>query len=91
MLLDHEGYLPTYAYISNGKKHDVKVARMISLAPGSIIAMDRGYNDYKLFAFWTANGIYFVTRLKDNADYIVVAENDVPQNRNINENTATFR
>jgi len=83
MLLDHEGYLPAYAYISNGKKHDVKVARMISLAPGSIIAMDRGYNDYKLFAFWTANGIYFVTRLKDNADYIVVAENDVPQNRNI--------
>jgi hypothetical protein len=83
LLLDHEGYLPTYAYISNGKKHDVKVARMISLAPGSIITMDRGYNDYKLFAFWTANGIYFVTRLKDNADYIVVAENDVPQNRNI--------
>ena len=29
--------------------------------------MDRGYNDYKLFAFWTANGIYFVTRLKSNA------------------------
>ena len=83
LLLDHEGYLPTYAYISDGKKHDVKVARMISLAPGSIIAMDRGYNDYKLFAFWTANSIYFVTRLKDNADYIVVAENDIPQNRNI--------
>jgi hypothetical protein len=43
LLLDHEGYLPTYAYISNGKKHDVKVARMISLAPGSIITMDRGF------------------------------------------------
>jgi len=83
LLLDHEGYLPSYAYISNGKKHDVKVARMISLVPGSIITMDRGYNDYKLFAFWCANGIYFVTRLKDNADYIVVAENSVPQNRNI--------
>ena len=81
LLLDHEGYLPSYAYISNGKKHDVRVARMISLAPGSIITMDRGYNDYKLFSFWTANGIYFVTRLKDNADYIVVAENDVPKPR----------
>ena len=23
LLLDHDGYLPTYAYISNGKKHDV--------------------------------------------------------------------
>ena len=83
LLLDHEGYLPSYAHISNGKKADVKVARMISLAPGSIITMDRGYNDYKLFAFWTANGIYFVTRLKDNADYIVVSENKIPENRNI--------
>lgn len=26
-LLDHDGYLPVYVYISNGKKHDVTVAR----------------------------------------------------------------
>jgi hypothetical protein len=45
--------------------------------------MDRGYNDYSLFAHWTENQIYFVTRLKDNADYTVVEEHAVPQNRNI--------
>jgi hypothetical protein len=83
LLLDHDGYLPTYAYISNGKKHDVTIARKIPLAPGSIIAMDRGYNDYKLFAYWTANGIYFVTRLKDNADYEAIKILDPPKNRNI--------
>jgi hypothetical protein len=83
LLLDHDGYLPTYALISNGSRHDVTYARKISLAPGSIVAMDRGYNDYKLFANWTENGIYFVTRLKDNADYIVIAEQTVPKNRNI--------
>ena len=64
LLLDHDGYLPTYAYISNGKKHDVTVARKVPLAPGSIVAMDRGYNDYALFGNWTDNGIFFVTRLK---------------------------
>jgi hypothetical protein len=83
LLLDHDGYLPTFAYISNGKKHDVTVARKVPLSPFSIVAMDRGYNDYSLFAYWTENDIYFVTRLKDNADYIVVEENSVPQNRNI--------
>jgi hypothetical protein len=83
LLLDHDGYLPTYAYISNGKKHDVTVARKVPLAPGSIVAMDRGYNDYKLFASWTENGIFFVTRLKENADYEVVEERIVPGNRNI--------
>jgi hypothetical protein len=83
LLLDHDGYLPTFAYISNGKKHDVTVARKVPLAPGSIVAMDRGYNDYKLFALWTSNGIYFVTRLKDNADYTVIEKRMVPKNRNI--------
>ena len=83
LLLDHDGYLPTYAYISNGKKQDVTVARKVSLAPGSIVAMDRGYNDYKLFSHWTENQIYFVTRLKENADYIVFAERQIPENRNI--------
>jgi IS4 transposase len=81
--LDHDGYLPTYAYISNGKRPDVSVARKVLFAPGSIVIMDRGYNDYKLFARWTENQIYFVTRLKDNADYIVIAEKELPQNRNV--------
>ncbi len=72
LLLDHDGYLPTYAYISNGKKHDVTIARQIPLSPYSIVAMDRGYNDYQLFAYWTENQIFFVTRLKDNADYTVI-------------------
>lgn len=83
LLLDHDGYLSTYAYISNGKRHDVTMARGVPLAPGSIVAMDRGYNDYKLFAYWTANGIFFVTRLKENADYMVVEDRILPRNRNI--------
>jgi IS4 transposase len=83
LLLDHNGYLPTYASISNGKRHDVTVARTVPLAPGSLVAMDRGYNDYRLFAHWSANGIFFVTRLKDNADYMVVEERALPTHRHI--------
>jgi len=83
LLLDHDGYLPTYVYLSNGKKHDVTIARKVPLSPYSIVAMDRGYNDYSLFAYWTENHIYFVTRLKDNADYTVIEEHAVPHNRNI--------
>jgi hypothetical protein len=83
LLLDHDGYLPTYASISNGNRHDVTVARTVPLAPGSIVTMDRGYNDYHLFASWTSNGIFFVTRLKENADYMLVEERAIPKNRNI--------
>ena len=83
LLLDHDGYLPSYAYISNGKKHDSTYARKFPLAAGSIITMDRGYTDYKLYSFWTAKDIYFVTRLKANASYEVLEEREIPQNRNI--------
>jgi len=44
---------------------------------------DRGYNDYKLFAHWTENGIFFVTRMKENADNTVIKDNVLPKNRNV--------
>lgn len=45
--------------------------------------MDRGYNDYKLFGSWTDNGIFFVTRMKENADFVVVQERITPRNLNV--------
>jgi len=83
LLLDHDGYFPTYAYISNGKKHDVTIARKVPLPPGSIVTMDRGYNDYKLFGSWTKEGVFFVTRMKENAEYTVVEENTIPITGNV--------
>ena len=59
------------------------MADAFPLNPGSIVAMDRGYNDYALFGKWTDQKIYFVTRLKDNAAYEVVEEGPVPANRDI--------
>jgi IS4 transposase len=51
--------------------------------PGSIVAMDRAYNNYKLFGDWTDRGVYFVTRMKDNALFEVIEERPLPQRRNI--------
>jgi len=84
VLLDHDDYMPSYVYISSAKRHDRTVARGFSpLNRGSIVAFDRAYNDYKLFGQWTENGVFFVTRLKDNAVYEVVEEGDIPKNRSI--------
>ena len=57
--------------------------RSLCFPKGSIVACDRGYTDYALFARWTKEGVYFVTRQKGNADYTVVGEKAVPENRNI--------
>jgi len=83
LLLDHDGYLPCFAIITEGNVSDVKVAHQFHFDPGTIVVDDRGYNDYALFGKWTFQDVYFVTRMKENALYEVVGEKDVPQNRNI--------
>ncbi len=83
LVLDHDGYLPCFGLVTDGKVSDIKAAWQIAFAPGTIVVDDRGYNDYRLFADWTESGVFFVTRMKDNAQYEVVEERDPPQNRNI--------
>ena len=83
VLLDHDDYMPSYVLLTEARRHDRMGARLLRLNSGSIVAMDRAYNDYQLFADWTAAGIFFVTRLKDNADYEVIEERRVPKNSSI--------
>jgi hypothetical protein len=83
LLLDHEGYLPVFASITEGNVHEVNIAHTLTFPKGSILAIDRGYVDYKQFARWTEAGIFFVTRQKDNAGYRIIEKREVPENRNI--------
>ena len=72
LLLDHDGYLPCFGLITEGKMHDVKVAKTLAFEPGTVLVEDRGYNDFELFARWTEQGVYFVTRMKEDTRYEVV-------------------
>lgn len=83
LLLDHDGYLPEFAVITDGKTTDVKTAYHVNLPRGSIVAVDRGYCDYELFHKWTQEGVFFVTRLKDNAAFRIIEERPVPQHSNV--------
>ena len=83
LVLDHDGYLPCFGLITEGSVHDVKVAQQIHFAPGTIVVDDRAYNDYRLFAKWTDAGVFFVTRMKDNAQFEVIEQREPPQNRGI--------
>ena len=79
LLLDHDGHLPVFAHVTDGKTGDVRVAQTLEFPKGSIIALDRGYVDYHLFTRWTRQGVYFVTRLKRNADIQIVERHPVPE------------
>jgi hypothetical protein len=83
LLLDHDGYLPSFAVVTEGKTSEIKVARTLRFAPGTILALDRGYVDYEWFRELTQQEVYFVTRMKENAVYEVKEEVQTPQNSNV--------
>jgi hypothetical protein len=83
LLLDHDGYLPVYAHLSEGNVHELTVAKSLNFPKGSVVVMDRAYVDYRQFARWTKAGIFFVTRLKENANYWDFEDWPVPKNSNV--------
>jgi len=76
--LDHAGYLPTMVVITDGKQHDLVVARQQRFEAGTIVVMDRGYTDYAWLAALDERGVFFVTRMKENTAYEVVERRPVP-------------
>jgi hypothetical protein len=56
--LDHQGCLPCWALMTDGATNDVRVAQTLSLAPGTIVLIDRGYLDYALYQRWTLTGVW---------------------------------
>jgi len=92
LLLDHEGCLPVFGHVTDGKSGDVTVAQNLDFPRGSIVAMDRGYMDYRLFTRWTRQGVYFVTRLKSNADIQIVQRQEVaPRSQVLTDQTVRLQ
>jgi hypothetical protein len=78
-LYDHSGALPSFVTITDGKKHDVTVARKtdLPLSPDSIISIDRAYIDFNWLNSLDENGVWFVTRAKSNIDFVVTGQHPV--------------
>ena len=81
--LNHDGYLPEFAVITEGKTSDVEIGRTLKFPKGSIVAIDRGYNDYAWYNQLTEKQIFFVTRLKSNATTRVVCRRSVPRDKGL--------
>jgi hypothetical protein len=83
LLLDHDGLMPHYAVITEGKTSDIAVARTLDLPKGAMVVFDRGYCDYNWFAKLTSSDVRFVTRLKTNASVVVVESRPVAPNTGV--------
>jgi hypothetical protein len=74
MQTDIHADTPQFVKISEARMHDKNFLQYLHLPSGSMIVFDKAYNYYLQFARWTAAGVNFVCRLKDNAKYEVQGE-----------------
>jgi putative transposase len=81
--LNHDGYLPEFVTLTEGKASDVEMGRILAFPSGSIVVIDRGYNDYDWYNQLTEKGIFFVTRPKTNAQYRVINRQSVLKNKGL--------
>ncbi|WP_373395857.1 transposase [Algoriphagus halophilus] len=51
------------------------------LPEGLYLVMDKGYTDYHQYAQWTDRGIFFVSRMKNNAKFESLEEIELPEDR----------
>jgi len=70
---DYYTGLPCYAVMTDGKTHDVTVAKNTVFPADSVLVIDRAFVDYAWLFYLDSTGVFFVTRLKSNAN-IAIAE-----------------
>jgi len=68
--MDLRGSIPCVIRITHGKVHDVTFLDQLVLEPAAFYVMDRGYIDFARLYRFTQNMAFFVTRAKNNLDYI---------------------
>jgi hypothetical protein len=81
--LDHDGLLPAFMTVTDGKVHDMTAARALELPKGSIVVFDRGYTDYAWYHQLNTEGLFFVTRQRKKARYRVVERRKVDKSKGL--------
>jgi hypothetical protein len=81
---DHAGGLPVFLSVTDGKKHEISVAKSdLIIIPDSIYCFDMGYIDYAWFRRISDEKAFFVTRAKDNMVVRFVGQQKTPKNSGV--------
>lgn len=79
--IDLAGNLPEFVVMTSGRVHDVRVARQSKLSEGATYVFDKAYIDYSWLNSLNEEGVYFVSRAKENCQHWVYKSNKVDRTR----------
>jgi hypothetical protein len=70
-MMDAFSGVTEFVRMTEAREHDRKFLYHLKLSADSWLVFDKAYTVYHQFAKWSSQQIWFVTRMKDNADYHV--------------------
>ena len=77
LTLDHAGYMPEALVITTGRYSELTIARRRQYARGTLLAMDKGFVHFKWFYRLNQEGVFFITRIKEDTRYEIVESRPV--------------
>lgn len=78
-VINADEIVPNLVWFSPATTHDHQYLKKLTCDDNTIYVFDKGYNDYKAFAHFTQHHTGFVTRIKDNAVYTTIQDNEIPE------------
>jgi hypothetical protein len=71
--------VPKFVWFTPAATHDHVLLNKLKMDSNTIYVFDKGYNDYKAFQKFSNNDTGFVTRIKDNAVYESICQNEIEE------------
>jgi len=83
-LLDLRCNLPVFVRLTEASVHDVKILDELYIEPAAIYVIDLGYLDFfRMFNLIHVKRAFFVSRAKDNMQYVVESSNRTDNNTGV--------
>lgn len=76
-LLPFDSMVPEHVELGAAAKNDKDFLGQLPLKQGCLYVFDKGYVNYQVYNEWNKKGVYFVSRLNNNASYTVLSNNPV--------------
>jgi len=64
--------VPDLVVLSEASQNDKTFTGQLAAVPGQIYLFDKGYVNYEVWDSWSKSGVFYLTRLNDNASYEVL-------------------
>jgi len=82
-LIDVKTSIPCFVHITDGATHDVHGMDVLKYETGGFYVLDRGYVDFERLFKINQCGAFFVTRAKDNLNFVRITSRKVKKKKGV--------